>query len=102
VLPGWLRVVGQVLPLTPRAGAATPITTALGKGFAELWGEMLILLGADGGAAATGAAGLPPGDPDRAHRWQFVALLKANPFWEIRDCLRHRNLTMWQEGTRNL
>jgi ABC-2 type transport system permease protein len=44
VLPGWLRVVGQALPLT-HALELLRRSLLLGQGFAELWGELLILLG---------------------------------------------------------
>jgi len=44
VLPGWLRVVGKALPLT-HALELLRRSLLLGEGLAELWGELLLLLG---------------------------------------------------------
>jgi ABC-2 type transport system permease protein len=44
VLPGWLRAVGQALPLT-HALELLRRSILLGEGLAQLWGELLILLG---------------------------------------------------------
>jgi ABC-2 type transport system permease protein len=44
VLPGWLEVVGQLLPLT-HALELLRRSLLLGEGFAELWGELVILSG---------------------------------------------------------
>ncbi len=43
VLPGWLRLVGQALPLT-HALELLRRSLLLGQGFAQLWGELLILM----------------------------------------------------------
>lgn len=44
VLPTWLRVVGQALPLT-HALELMRRSLLLGEGFAQLWGEFLTLIG---------------------------------------------------------
>jgi ABC-2 type transport system permease protein len=44
VLPGWLRMLGQLLPLT-HALELLRRSLLLGEGFAQLWGELLILAG---------------------------------------------------------
>ena len=44
VLPGWLRALGQLLPLT-HALELLRRSLLLGEGLAELWGELLILTG---------------------------------------------------------
>src|SRR6266508_3643999 len=43
VLPGWLRFVGQALPLTHSLELLRR-SLLLGQGFAQLWGELLILM----------------------------------------------------------
>jgi ABC-2 type transport system permease protein len=44
VLPGWLRLLGQALPLT-HALELLRRSLLLGEGFAQLWGELLTLAG---------------------------------------------------------
>jgi ABC-2 type transport system permease protein len=44
VLPSWLRLIGQLLPLT-HALELLRRSLLLGEGFAELWGELLMLAG---------------------------------------------------------
>jgi len=43
VLPEWLRLVGQALPLT-HALEVLRRSLLLGEGLAQLWGELLILV----------------------------------------------------------
>jgi ABC-2 type transport system permease protein len=43
VLPGWLRMIGQALPLT-HALEMLRRSLLLGEGFTELWGELLLLI----------------------------------------------------------
>jgi ABC-2 type transport system permease protein len=44
VLPSWLRMVGQLLPLT-HALELLRRSLLLGEGFVQLWGDLLILVG---------------------------------------------------------
>ena len=44
VLPSWLRAIGQLLPLT-HALELLRRSLLLGEGFAQLWGDLLILAG---------------------------------------------------------